>query len=487
MKLKKAPIADIAFYAILSAVYLSLLYMAARNLSYSFLWFDESGQFFISQGLNHDSLPYSNRGNILDVINSNAHYNMDPGGYGILLYLWSGISTNIIWLRLLSFLFMCSAILLSIVTTLKIYKSPKIATISGLLVFSLFGGAQFYELRAYGMELCGVIAGLWAAIWCYNSLSLRKIIITTLILAFFATSRYTMLVFSWLYVFLIIVLIFINKEKSNNKILYSIILVTGLLLITSYIYFQAMSIQNGGLSSLFYVSYFPGKRDLLLLLILVIFTLITFRLQNERAKLVIFFFWISSVCFAILGCLSLLPWNFWGNKGGPFLWLAEFTAFISFISLLRHLIKSSIFTNWICLSGTVIFVLFIVYKIGGPGLRHQFDVNYQNIESALQDRVDTIYVNRFGCPETRFYFEYGKLKDKAQELGYPERFKFLNGIPHNFNRPRVLEIERDFRKKEFFENMPINSILLGNYKENEDSLYKDDFQLIAPYVNIKIK
>ena len=77
-----------------------------------YMWHDESGQFFMSLGLNHFSPPNESPGSFLDVIKNNNNYNLDPGGFTVLLYLWMKISTNYIWIRLLPFLFFLSSIFL---------------------------------------------------------------------------------------------------------------------------------------------------------------------------------------------------------------------------------------------------------------------------------------------------------------------------------------------------------------------------------------
>lgn len=486
-QIKRYKIENLIFYFILFGAYVLLFYLAAQNLSYNFFWFDESGQFFISQGLNHDSVPYSMRGDINDVINSNAHYNMDPGGYTLLLYFWTGISDNGIWLRSLGYIFMSIAVLFSIFTTYKILHSKKISAISGLLIFSLFSGSQFFELRAYSMELCGTVIGIWAIIWCKESLNLKKIIICTCIFVFFATSRYTMLVLSWLYCGIIILMTIRSKEKVCNKIIFSIILIMGLLICSLYIYIHATSIQNNNFSSLSYIQYWPAKKQLLLLFVFLCFTLITFKRQNTKVKYLISIFWIVNFCFSILGYLKCLPWCFWGNKGGPFIWLAEYTMFITILGLLVNSTKRIQKVYIPSLLITMTFTFFVVKITGGSGLRLRTNNYVENIEYYLKDKNDTVFVNRFGCPEVRFYFEHGSLKNKAHALGYPERFKFLNGIPHNLTRAKELEINRDKRKKDFFENMPLNAIMLGNYLDTEDSTYITNFRLKAPYINTKIK
>ena len=79
-------------------------YNALRN---PWLWFDESGQFWISKGLNHYSEVYAASGGLSDVIENNRHYNLDPGGFSVLLYFWLLINdSSTFFLRLLPYLFL---------------------------------------------------------------------------------------------------------------------------------------------------------------------------------------------------------------------------------------------------------------------------------------------------------------------------------------------------------------------------------------------
>jgi hypothetical protein len=58
------------------------------NINNSNFWLDESGQIWISLGLNHFSPPFSEPGGFKDVFVNNIKYNMDPGGFTYLLYFW---------------------------------------------------------------------------------------------------------------------------------------------------------------------------------------------------------------------------------------------------------------------------------------------------------------------------------------------------------------------------------------------------------------
>ena len=68
--------------------YVYLLVFLFFGLINPYLWLDEAGQFFISIGLNHFSEPLSPKGSYLDMISNNNEFNLDPGGFSVLLFFW---------------------------------------------------------------------------------------------------------------------------------------------------------------------------------------------------------------------------------------------------------------------------------------------------------------------------------------------------------------------------------------------------------------
>jgi len=105
---------NLYFYLI---IYL-LVYVFFALLS-PYFWFDEAGQIYMSLGLNHFSPPNSPLGSIGDVILNNNKYNLDPGGFSVILFVWLKASTNYIWVRILPYLFF----IISIFLLTKISKS----------------------------------------------------------------------------------------------------------------------------------------------------------------------------------------------------------------------------------------------------------------------------------------------------------------------------------------------------------------------------
>ena len=74
---KNSEIGSKLFIPIVVLVYIGILLVSARYFNNPYLWFDEAGQFWISKGLNHDSAPLSECGNVIDVIENNQNYNYE--------------------------------------------------------------------------------------------------------------------------------------------------------------------------------------------------------------------------------------------------------------------------------------------------------------------------------------------------------------------------------------------------------------------------
>ena len=85
-----------ALYTAIAIAYLAAFFLIGRNILDAPLSYDESGQIFISQGLNHWSHPYSQPLGLGQVIKNNSLYNLDPGGFSILLFFWEKVSHNLI-------------------------------------------------------------------------------------------------------------------------------------------------------------------------------------------------------------------------------------------------------------------------------------------------------------------------------------------------------------------------------------------------------
>ena len=162
---------------------------AVGNLFYTGLWYDESVQFWISRGLSPFAPPLSDPGSLLDVGKYNRLFNLDPGGFSLLLFFWSAVGTDIAWLRLLPFLFFilglgCFGLL--------VYSWTRSRLISLLCISMLFWFDLILyhsvEVRAYSMEFAGTMLILYLTRIALLRLSRRTFFILGLVAALFMTS-----------------------------------------------------------------------------------------------------------------------------------------------------------------------------------------------------------------------------------------------------------------------------------------------------------
>ena len=135
-------------------VFTTFILLIASNISDANFWLDESGQIWISRGLNHFSPGGSPFGTLRDVWANNNKYNLDPGGFTLALYLWQKISAIPAHLRLLPFIFF----VLTYFVVYVIVKTEEIdSNLAKLFPFLLLGSPLIshyvFELRAYSFEM----------------------------------------------------------------------------------------------------------------------------------------------------------------------------------------------------------------------------------------------------------------------------------------------------------------------------------------------
>ena len=177
-------------------IFITIIF-AWGNITNPNFWYDESGQFWIAKGLNHFSPKFSQNGDLYDVLVNNAYYNMDPGGFSLILHYWTKVSTTPLFLRLLPYCFF----LISFVIVIFIVKewfpnSGVLVFFSGfiLLTFSLFRNYAF-ELRPYSFEMASALLSLFVAqISSRICISKKYSIIFGFLLALGLTSRYSSVV-----------------------------------------------------------------------------------------------------------------------------------------------------------------------------------------------------------------------------------------------------------------------------------------------------
>jgi hypothetical protein len=176
-----------------SALLLSgLAALAVHNLGYTGMWWDEAAQFWISQGLSNYSPPFSQPGGVRDVARMNARENLDPGGFSILLHLWTACGRGIAWLRALPFGFFVLAALALGLLGWRLTRSV-VFGVAASAVPLLYPTALYFalEIRAYSMEMAGLVLGVFALVLVHEHPSVTRASLLGLTCAAFVSSRYS--------------------------------------------------------------------------------------------------------------------------------------------------------------------------------------------------------------------------------------------------------------------------------------------------------
>ncbi len=156
----------LAFGAGVACLALAILVLGWKELRDPNLWFDESGQFWLSQGQNHFSKPLSPDGSLEGFLQAGRRFNSDPGGYTLLIRaVVKTIGTTPFALRLPSWLAGCASLIVLWFFGRRAGLAPAWALLpAGLLA----GDLQFLhyatEVRAYSFEVLAVLLAVLACI-----------------------------------------------------------------------------------------------------------------------------------------------------------------------------------------------------------------------------------------------------------------------------------------------------------------------------------
>jgi hypothetical protein len=181
----------------LAAILVAALAVFARaNLPYGGFWYDEAVQFWISRGVDPFAAPGTPGGGVLAVMVENARWNLDPGGFTMLLSAWMGGGVDPAWLRLLPL----GLLLVGLAAMARLawvwHPSPAFGVLGAALPLAsplLLQHAT--EVRAYALEFAGVAVGCLFVQRARADAGPARLALTGLALAAFMSSRYSYSIF----------------------------------------------------------------------------------------------------------------------------------------------------------------------------------------------------------------------------------------------------------------------------------------------------
>lgn len=461
---KNSEIGSKLFIPIVVLVYIGILLVSARYFNNPYLWFDEAGQFWISKGLNHDSAPLSECGNVIDVIENNQNYNLDPGGFGILLHYWSLISNHHRWLRMLPLSFFLFTILGFIALSYNWTKNKYIASLAGFIPFmNWMILSEAYEIRAYSMEVLGVVVCILAIESLQKNISYNKLVLWSMLIAIFMTSRYSFIIVAFVASTYILYLIYKQNIEIKSKLLEILVYALPLFVVLFFDYMFAMRFQNPHIETLSYLPYINTEPSVILEsssmhVILFVGFLIWLVYQLRGSTLIrqyqglLYVTICTNVLFFVLSILGLHPWN-----GSCTRCVSMITLIIISVCALSGEILKKLFTKTDVKYMVLLFVSLYLCSVG-KGLHDDYKSRTNSYGDFISiDYSDKhIFVDRWESPCIRYLFEYGKLKGTAN---YPQSFTFMKGEKHS----RKEKENKSLTIQDYYANQPYMNDLYENY------------------------
>lgn len=428
IKKENLSIDKIALFVICITIIVSVLGIYLQN---PFFWYDEAAQFYISKGLNQYSPPDAPSGSLKDVIVNNSNYNMDSGGFSVFLYFWSLLSNNWLFLRLLPTFFSILYVIFLFLIAKKELKSNYFAIFVAIIPFMLpYMSNRLTELRAYSMEMSGVVIGIWLLSWCKVKFTRSRIFTSSIILALFSTARYGSLISCSLIAVLLFVVLLMNSKKGEAVQKFFLLSIPMVLSVGACA--LMMNHQNSNASQMDYSGYISN--DILLLLhpmslllyVVVLSLIVKIRKRKCISDLQIVTTLIGTVYF-ILSCLGLYPWDLHRTISVYvllYLW--------TFVELSKYIQKLNVITAR-AIPLLLLLLFFCTYVKLYDKLFSSSTITDMNEYKCFKDthHNSTIFVSFRHSPILRYQYEYGTFVERRSIDNYPEHFVFQMGRKHS--------------------------------------------------------
>ena len=421
-------------------VYAALVAFSYLYETDPYLWFDEAGQFWISKGLNHDSAPLSVFGSLPDVVRNNSGYNLDPGGFSVLLHFWSKVSNGYMWLRLLPFTFFA----LTVAAFVRLFHqwsgSKRVAALAGLVPFvTPLVYKEAFEIRAYSMEVFGVLVAVMAAQGLRGRMDAKRLFLWSCTLSFFMTSRYSFSVVAFATSTYILYLLFKLQATPRGKIAGLAAFALPMLVTLGLVYFYSLRFQNPGVRT---PEYLTSLREHpmalfsypLYLLCLVVLAYIAVAFRNTamvRKHAHLFYITLATnLLFLVLSFLGKHPWAVDEQRGLAFTTLPVVSYAAVFAELLRY-VPGMFNAKYVLLAA--VCAAFGEKHIGDISSSRHRDDGLTQMKS-IQPVSGKVFVDRWESPCMRYQYEHGALKGCG---GYPGNFHFMTATKHGYgNGPK---------------------------------------------------
>jgi hypothetical protein len=409
---------------------------ACKDIQNPYFWYDESGQFWISQGLNHESRPNSLRNSLPAIMESNSLYTFDPGGFSLILRLWSEVSMSAVWLRILPQVFFFLT-LVAFSLLLRQMKVDHFTSSLALLLITLgIPGGDAAFLRPYSASLCSYVWILYIAIKILKQSARTKNLFPIIlgVSTFGIWMRYDAMI----WVFGIMISLFFSRKTLTAisfrdwKMLFSLFLFLSSGILISYLSLQNQVKNSLQMSYHTYIGSEPGflmtKANLLFIVFFGLLYLIrtTFRCVKNDKELTFLFnqYGVLNVIYLLSSIFGLYPWHPWSHVSAP---LPSGLILLTVITLHRIFQKSGALRVRLVMSVTAMMYFGVITQLGLTGSNGQEGgMKLISYFEGGENRCKggEFLVDRWNSPTIRFFFEIQR-PGLVKAFGYPDNFSFL--------------------------------------------------------------
>ncbi|MCB9246948.1 MAG: hypothetical protein H6606_11040 [Flavobacteriales bacterium] len=416
-------------YLLLALYALSGLYLL-RNLQHPFLWFDEAVQFFISKG--KDPFSGAGTGSWMDLLQLNAYYNLDPGGFGALLRLWSGISDHHIWLRALPFLFFALSIF-AFVGLLNLLTADRTSSLFlGFLPFFVPAmlTAEAFEIRAYSMEVLSLIL-ICQLLVRAKTISNAGIFMLSTAIAVLVSSRYSAFVDLALAVPLTVAIL--RQDAGGRRAMLRVLLfLLPLLCSLAVVFFFSFQWQNPQVKALEYLPYLKYRPDILLkphnlIYLLAVFAGIPLLIRHAVRKgdrgwlRILLYVFMLNLVFLVLSFSGHHPWDAGSHRSISMVMATVLAYAYPLHMLLRFYVHKDGRRKYELLVPVLAVMLY-----ANPNLNVWKDKQaniYNDLFLLESGSYDRIFVDPWFVPSLRYTYEYDRVPKERLPI-YPDVFRF---------------------------------------------------------------